>query len=310
MPCVPLPTYGHPTPSSRNLIDFDVPTYADVVGRLADSTPRILPEHVCRASVPYARFVAPTLPRDPPLPPSTDATDARVHHKSREHRRSWYDNVGDGDGLGVVDSPPSNVGAPSITDRVAAPSEEAIVLPPPMPFQSEYPALPASVTAASAYAPPRHRRQASDGGTRVPRVDIVAPAATPASSTDGPNVTAPSEVASVSGKQRLVAEETAENARDAPRRGSSGSRHERSPSSGSTRRGSSSDCWNCWACTYLNRPERDICEMCSRSRRRGAESSPLTSGGHECQQCTLVNEKGAVRCEACGLSLENSPTYV
>ncbi|XP_015610498.1 protein tamozhennic [Cephus cinctus] len=68
--------------------------------------------------------------------------------------------------------------------------------------------------------------------------------------------------------------------------------------------------WNCSTCTFLNAPNREICEMCGKSKRRGNEDKPLASGGKECPQCTLVNEKNVSTCDACGASLKDSPTYI
>lgn len=70
------------------------------------------------------------------------------------------------------------------------------------------------------------------------------------------------------------------------------------------------DKWDCVACTYHNTGSQDVCEMCGKSRNRGGESKPLASGGRQCPQCTLVNEKGVTTCDACGHSLKDSPTYI
>lgn len=67
--------------------------------------------------------------------------------------------------------------------------------------------------------------------------------------------------------------------------------------------------WQCTSCTFLNREESGVCEMCSRSRDRGIEA-PLTSGGKECPCCTLVNSRGRQTCSACDASLIDSPTYI
>ncbi|XP_032670478.1 uncharacterized protein LOC116843812 isoform X2 [Odontomachus brunneus] len=68
--------------------------------------------------------------------------------------------------------------------------------------------------------------------------------------------------------------------------------------------------WNCGTCTYLNTPDKDICEMCGKSRYKGNEDKPLASGGKECPKCTLVNEKDVSICDACHTSLKDSPTYI
>ncbi|XP_046396790.1 protein tamozhennic isoform X2 [Ischnura elegans] len=71
--------------------------------------------------------------------------------------------------------------------------------------------------------------------------------------------------------------------------------------------------WECTYCTFRNAAggvKRDVCEICGKSRRRGAEERPLASGGRECPKCTLVNVKEASACEACGASLAHSPTYI
>ena len=68
--------------------------------------------------------------------------------------------------------------------------------------------------------------------------------------------------------------------------------------------------WACTSCTYLNTEPKDVCEMCHRSRKMGAESTPLMSGGRECSRCTLVNDKSEKFCRACDTSLADSPTYI
>ncbi|XP_008557976.1 uncharacterized protein LOC103578617 [Microplitis demolitor] len=70
------------------------------------------------------------------------------------------------------------------------------------------------------------------------------------------------------------------------------------------------DKWNCMTCTFLNPGNREICEMCGKSRRKGNEDKPLASGGKECPVCTLVNEKEAKACEVCHANLKDSPTYI
>lgn len=74
--------------------------------------------------------------------------------------------------------------------------------------------------------------------------------------------------------------------------------------------GDKSTKWECVTCTYHNDASRDICEMCGKSKVRGSESRPLASGGRECPQCTLVNERDVGTCIACECSLKDSPTYI
>lgn len=70
------------------------------------------------------------------------------------------------------------------------------------------------------------------------------------------------------------------------------------------------DKWNCVFCTFLNAASLEICKMCGKSRRRLKDEKTLESGGKQCPQCTLINEKNSTKCEACDASLDNSPTYV
>ncbi|XP_014253627.1 uncharacterized protein LOC106668936 isoform X2 [Cimex lectularius] len=70
------------------------------------------------------------------------------------------------------------------------------------------------------------------------------------------------------------------------------------------------DFWACYSCTYHNNINLTICEMCNKSRTQGNEIQPLISGGSQCPNCTLVNEKGLKNCKACNICLENSPTYI
>ncbi|XP_054164506.1 putative uncharacterized protein DDB_G0277255 [Oppia nitens] len=68
--------------------------------------------------------------------------------------------------------------------------------------------------------------------------------------------------------------------------------------------------WSCTSCTYFNADLKEVCEMCHRSRKVGAEAQPLISGGRECSRCTLVNDKNEHFCRACDTSLADSPTYI
>jgi len=68
--------------------------------------------------------------------------------------------------------------------------------------------------------------------------------------------------------------------------------------------------WECLSCTYVNREDSEICDMCAKSRRRGPECHPLLRGGRECSQCTLVNPPEQVECQACSTSLNYAPTYI
>ncbi|KAF7286923.1 hypothetical protein GWI33_003190 [Rhynchophorus ferrugineus] len=67
--------------------------------------------------------------------------------------------------------------------------------------------------------------------------------------------------------------------------------------------------WQCKSCTYLNDMNKDICEICSKSRNCPQET-PIEVGGAECSNCTLVNPKSRKVCQACGKSLKDSPTYI
>lgn len=68
--------------------------------------------------------------------------------------------------------------------------------------------------------------------------------------------------------------------------------------------------WDCEHCTYRNNCKKDICEICGKSKNSAVEIKPLESGGKQCPQCTLVNDKEARKCEACDTSLEHSATYI
>ncbi|KAL0279310.1 UNVERIFIED_CONTAM: hypothetical protein PYX00_000899 [Menopon gallinae] len=68
--------------------------------------------------------------------------------------------------------------------------------------------------------------------------------------------------------------------------------------------------WQCISCTYLNPSDKNICEVCCKSKERGAESDPQPTGGQECQNCTLVNERGMNFCAACSEPLKGAPTYI
>ena len=68
--------------------------------------------------------------------------------------------------------------------------------------------------------------------------------------------------------------------------------------------------WPCKSCTYKNTSNREICDMCHRSRVQGPEATPLQSGGRECSRCTLINSKELKFCQACQTSLADSPTYI
>lgn len=72
----------------------------------------------------------------------------------------------------------------------------------------------------------------------------------------------------------------------------------------------SAERWSCGTCTFFNSRDREICEMCGKSKRKGNEDKPLASGGKECPKCTLVNDKNASQCEVCAASLKDSPTYI
>lgn len=68
--------------------------------------------------------------------------------------------------------------------------------------------------------------------------------------------------------------------------------------------------WACSACTFLNDRDRNVCDMCGKSRMPGPEVKPLISGGRQCPQCTFINERDAQDCSVCGEHLEGSSTYI
>lgn len=68
--------------------------------------------------------------------------------------------------------------------------------------------------------------------------------------------------------------------------------------------------WQCSFCTSTNSTSNHVCFMCHKSRSKGSEAIPLSSGGRECSVCTLVNSKDKDNCGACGTSLHDSPTYI
>jgi len=68
--------------------------------------------------------------------------------------------------------------------------------------------------------------------------------------------------------------------------------------------------WSCSHCTFVNNRQEYVCEMCHKSREKGADSNPLVSGGKECSSCTLVNSRDAKFCRACTSDLIDSPTYI
>ncbi|XP_017769132.1 PREDICTED: protein tamozhennic [Nicrophorus vespilloides] len=67
--------------------------------------------------------------------------------------------------------------------------------------------------------------------------------------------------------------------------------------------------WHCTSCTFLNKSEATICEMCNKSR-MAPELEEIAVGGSECTNCTYVNAKDKKICDVCGCSLDNSPTYI
>lgn len=67
--------------------------------------------------------------------------------------------------------------------------------------------------------------------------------------------------------------------------------------------------WQCQTCTFLNDHNKDVCDMCCKSKVVTSDP-PMEIGGAECPKCTLVNPKNMKVCQACNGSLENSPTYI
>ncbi|GLV40571.1 tamo [Carabus blaptoides fortunei] len=66
--------------------------------------------------------------------------------------------------------------------------------------------------------------------------------------------------------------------------------------------------WNCNTCTYLNSPSVEICIICGKSKK--SVDVVMAVGGSQCPRCTLVNPKELSECQACAMSLLNSPTYI
>lgn len=77
---------------------------------------------------------------------------------------------------------------------------------------------------------------------------------------------------------------------------------------GNNNNNNSNNKWNCQACTYLNNSNAEICEMCYKSKT--AVSQDMEVGGSQCPNCTLVNPKDLQKCDACGNTLKDSPTYI
>ncbi|ELT95106.1 hypothetical protein CAPTEDRAFT_202993 [Capitella teleta] len=69
--------------------------------------------------------------------------------------------------------------------------------------------------------------------------------------------------------------------------------------------------WQCLSCTSFNLQGTEICDICGKSRLKGAELTPLSTGGSQCPQCTLINFKGAMSCAACEQNLgTEEATYI
>ena len=68
--------------------------------------------------------------------------------------------------------------------------------------------------------------------------------------------------------------------------------------------------WSCPSCTYFNQGNTEVCDMCFRSKEKKGDSHNLVSGGKECSECTLVNNREVEFCKACGSNLIGSPTYI
>lgn len=61
--------------------------------------------------------------------------------------------------------------------------------------------------------------------------------------------------------------------------------------------------WSCLRCTFLNPPEKKICDMCATTRGLGAVelSKP---GSRVCRSCTCHNNENAKNCHACSRTLD------
>ena len=70
------------------------------------------------------------------------------------------------------------------------------------------------------------------------------------------------------------------------------------------------DFWQCSSCTYRNKSDAEICEMCNKSKIVIPEKDPLQSGDIQCGHCTLINAADAITCAACRHSLKRSATYI
>ena len=68
--------------------------------------------------------------------------------------------------------------------------------------------------------------------------------------------------------------------------------------------------WQCISCTFMNLGSAVKCEICGKSRVKGAEEKPLSIGGPQCKTCTFINKQGAKTCETCEQPLKDSPTFV
>jgi Zn-finger in Ran binding protein and others len=58
--------------------------------------------------------------------------------------------------------------------------------------------------------------------------------------------------------------------------------------------------WKCNACTFLNRPDSNICSICYKSKDVVPEAPLHNHQGPECPQCTFKNFANRDYCDACG----------
>lgn len=59
--------------------------------------------------------------------------------------------------------------------------------------------------------------------------------------------------------------------------------------------------WSCRFCTYINSPDTNICDVCSKTIDFDPDAVPEVN---ICPNCTLMNAQGTNACEACGFNFD------